>query len=62
VQLIGYAGDINIMGRTKSATSEVHGELKERAKEGGLIINVGKTKEIVQSGRPGKERNIDCCG
>jgi hypothetical protein len=29
VQLIGYTDDINIMGRTKRATSEVYGELKE---------------------------------
>jgi hypothetical protein len=32
VQLIGYADDINIMGRTKRATSETYGELRERAK------------------------------
>ena len=31
VQLIGYADDINIMGRTKRANSDVYGELKERA-------------------------------
>jgi hypothetical protein len=28
------------MGRTKGAISEAYGELKERAKEVGLIINV----------------------
>ena len=39
VQLIGYADDINIVGRTKRAISEAYGELKERAKEVGLIIN-----------------------
>jgi len=42
------------MGRTKRATSAVYGELKERAKEVGLIINVEKTKAMVQSRRPGK--------
>jgi hypothetical protein len=31
VQLIGYADDINIMGRTKRVISEAYGELKERA-------------------------------
>jgi len=51
VQLIGYADYINIMGRTKKATSEVYGELKERSKEVGLIINVEKTKAMVQSRR-----------
>jgi len=54
VQLIGYADDINIMGRTKGAISDVYGELKERAKEVGLITNVDKTKAIVQNRRLGK--------
>jgi len=54
VQLIGYADDINIMGRTKRAISDVYGELKERAKEVGLIINVDKTKAMVQNRRLGK--------
>jgi hypothetical protein len=39
VQLIGYADDINIMGRTKRVTSMLNRELKERAKEVGLNIN-----------------------
>jgi hypothetical protein len=56
VQLIGYADDINIMGRTKRAISEVYGELKERAKELGLNINVEKTKALVQSRRTGRRR------
>jgi hypothetical protein len=42
----------NIMGRTKGAISEVYGELKERAKEVGLIINVEKAKAMVKSRRP----------
>jgi len=54
VQLIGYADDINIMGRTKRAISDVYGELKERAKEVSLIINVDKTKAMVQNRRLGK--------
>jgi hypothetical protein len=49
VKLIVYADDINIIRRTKMATSGVYGKLKERSKEAGLIINVGKTKEMVQS-------------
>jgi hypothetical protein len=52
VLLIGCADDINIMGRTKRATSTVYRELRERAKEVGLDINVEKTKAIVQSRRP----------
>jgi len=42
------------MGRKKRAISGVYGELKERAKEVELIINVDKTKEVVQNGRLGK--------
>ena len=57
VQLIGYADDIN-MGRTKRAISEVYGELKERAKEVGLNINVEKTKAMVQSRRTGRRRTL----
>jgi hypothetical protein len=56
IQLIGYADDINIMGRMKRAISELYEELKERAKEVGLVINEEKTKAMVQSRRPGKGR------
>ena len=38
--------------------SEAYGELKERAKEVGLIINVEKTKAMVQSRRLGKGRTL----
>jgi len=54
VQLIGYADDINIMGRTKRVISDVYGEMKERAKEVGLIVNVDKTKAMTQNRRSGK--------
>ena len=36
------------MGRTKRAISDVYGELKESTKEVGLIMNVDKTKAIVE--------------
>jgi len=36
VQLVGYADDINIMGRTKRGISDVYGELKEKGKEVGF--------------------------
>ena len=51
VQLTGHANDINIVGGTKRAMSDVYGEVKERAKEVGLIINVDKTKAVVQNKR-----------
>jgi hypothetical protein len=46
------------MGRTKRAISEAYGELKERAKEVGLIIYVEKTKAVVQSRRLEKGRTL----
>jgi hypothetical protein len=46
------------MGRTKRANSEAREELKERAKEGGLIINVEKTKAMMQSKRIGRGRTL----
>ena len=54
MQLIAYADDISIMGTTKRAISDVYGELKERAKKVGIIINVDKTKAVVQNRRLGK--------
>ena len=52
-QLIAYADDINIVGRKKRAILDVDGELKERAKEVRIIINVDKTKAVVQNRRLG---------
>jgi len=54
VQLIAYADDINITDRTKRAISDVYGELKETAKEVGLIIKVDKKNAMVQNTRLGK--------
>ena len=51
VQLIGYADDINIMGRIIRALCEVCKELKGTAKEVGLNISVEKNKSIVHSRR-----------
>jgi hypothetical protein len=56
VQLIGYEDDINIMGRRKRDISEVYSELKERAKEVGLNINVGKQKQWCKAGDPEEEK------
>jgi hypothetical protein len=62
VQLIEYADDMNIVGRTKRATSAVHGELMERAKEVGLIINVEKNESNGAKQETWKVRNMDCWG
>jgi sorting nexin-29 len=50
-QLIGYADDVNIMGRMIRAVSEVCEELKGRAKEVGLNIRVEKIFAAVQTRR-----------
>jgi uncharacterized membrane protein YkvA (DUF1232 family) len=44
LQLVGYADDINIMGRMKRAVSEVYKVLKERAKE--AVLNIRAQKNI----------------
>lgn len=51
VQLTGYADDINIMGRMIRALSEVCKQLKGRAKEVGLNINVKKTEVLYTIGK-----------
>jgi hypothetical protein len=48
VQLIGYADDINIMGRMKRPVSEVYEELKEIVKE--VMVNIRVEKNICRLG------------
>ena len=57
VQFIGYADDMNISFRTKRAISDVCGELKDRAKEVGLILNVAKTKINCRTGDLEREKH-----
>jgi hypothetical protein len=47
------------MGRTKRAISEAHGELKERAKIVGLIINTGGKKSNGAKQETWKGKNTD---
>lgn len=48
-QVIGYADDINIVGRSVRAVKECYSEIKEAAKEVGLRINEEKTKVMLQA-------------
>jgi hypothetical protein len=48
-QLVGDAGDINILGRSRAVAEEVHSAVEIQAKETGLSINVDKTKIIIQT-------------
>jgi hypothetical protein len=60
VQLIGYADDINIMGRTKRVISEIYSELRETAKDVGLNINFEKNKSNNAKQETQRKRTIDC--
>jgi hypothetical protein len=46
------------MVTTKGAISEAYGELREKAKDVGMIINVEKIKAMLQSRRLGKGRTL----
>jgi hypothetical protein len=48
-QLVGDAGDINILGRSRAVAEEVHSAVETQAKETGLSINVDKTKIMIQT-------------
>jgi len=57
VQLVGYADDINIMGRMIRPVSEVYEELKERVKE--VMVNIRVEKNICGLREQKNKRNID---
>ena len=57
VQLVGYADDINIMGRMIRPVSEVYEELKERVK--GVMVNIRVEKNICGLREQKNKRNID---
>jgi sorting nexin-29 len=51
-QIVGYADDLNIVGRSLTAVREVFDPLETAAKEVGLQINESKTKIMKQSRSP----------
>lgn len=51
IQLVGYADDIDILGRSVSLIKEAFLNLKEKAEEVGLMVNAEKTKIMLQSRR-----------
>jgi len=54
VQLTGYAENMNVIGRTKRAVSEVYEELKWRAKEEEFHIKSKKQKQWYKIGQQEK--------
>lgn len=60
VQVVGYADDLNILGRSVAAVEETFGIIVSEAKKVGLRVNESKTKLMIQSRkrRNGREQNI----
>jgi len=48
-QILGYADDLNILGRTINSVTELYKELDRAASAVGLKINTDKTKTMVQT-------------
>jgi hypothetical protein len=48
-QVVGYADDICLLGRSARSVNEVYEELKVTAEKMGLEINVNKTKAVLQT-------------
>jgi hypothetical protein len=53
-QIVGYADDINIMGRSMQTVEKIYRDLEEHS-EIGLTINTMKTKVMIQS-----RRDVSC--
>ena len=59
VQIAAYADDINIMSRRIAAAKEIFLDLKNKAKEVGLAINIDKIKILIQTRRDQVYNNIE---
>ncbi|KAG8236466.1 hypothetical protein J437_LFUL015472 [Ladona fulva] len=59
-QIVGYADDLNILGRSVPSTKEAFGNWETAAKDLGLTVNEHKTKFMLQSRkhRVGNGQNI----
>jgi hypothetical protein len=58
VQVMGYADDINILGRSKTAVSETYTALENQAKMVGLSVSTDKTKALVQTRKQWRDKVI----
>jgi hypothetical protein len=54
-QLVGYADDICLLGRSARSVNEVYEGMKITAKKIGLNINVSKTKAVLQTRAQSRE-------
>lgn len=57
VQLLGYADDIDIIGRTKRDVTAAFGAIERESARAGLAVNMSKTKFMVCSSR--ESRRLD---
>ncbi|KAJ4442391.1 hypothetical protein ANN_03977 [Periplaneta americana] len=48
VQIVGYADDLDVMGRSLTAIEEVYKDLEQGAAKIGLQINASKAKRMTQ--------------
>jgi hypothetical protein len=48
-QVVGYADDICLLGKSARSVKEVYEEMKVTAEKIGLNINVNKTKAVLQT-------------
>ena len=48
-QILGYADDIDVVGRTTSSVASVFQRLEKEAKSRGLRVNADKTKSMLSS-------------
>jgi len=58
VQLLAYADDIDVIGRTQRAVNEVFGSIEAEAAKLGLAVNEGKTKYMLSSRKDTHHRRI----
>jgi sorting nexin-29 len=56
VQIVAYADDIHITGRTETAVREVFENLEITAREMGLQVNEGKTTYMEVTSRPTNQK------
>jgi hypothetical protein len=56
-QVVGYADDICLLGRSARSVNEVYEELKITAEKIGLNINVNKTKAVLRVRRVERPSN-----
>ena len=58
VQLLAYADDIDVIGRTQRAVNEAFASIETEAAKVGLVVNEGKTKYMLSSKKDAEHRRL----